>query len=268
MPRASGDLPDPVDHRLAPTAEAVKAAAAARPAQQRAFDAEHVDGRPGRRRSARSVRAPRPGRPRKGSDATGSRCPRRPAGGTANPCSLPSQDRVQPPQPPDWSQSRFIPPPRRRAARIGLKPRRASFMRRPTRVRPSSSATRVLLPLWRSMVFAITWPSRRSSWSLSVPPSPSTSKRWRRPSPGHAQARRQQLHAEQVALAQRQRAHHFVLQFAHIARPAIGQQAFSAASENRRPASADSLSRPPTISGMSCGRSRRAGMCRPMPAMR
>ena len=39
MPGAAGDLPNPVDHRLGAPAEAMKAARAARTAQQRTFDA-------------------------------------------------------------------------------------------------------------------------------------------------------------------------------------------------------------------------------------
>ena len=44
MPRAGGDPPHPLDHRLRATTEAMKAARAARPAQQRTLDAQHIDG--------------------------------------------------------------------------------------------------------------------------------------------------------------------------------------------------------------------------------
>ena len=43
MPGPSSDLAHPVDHRPGAAAEAMKAAAAARPAQERALDAENID---------------------------------------------------------------------------------------------------------------------------------------------------------------------------------------------------------------------------------
>ncbi len=108
MPRQAGQFARSASIIGVPRAgQHVEAPRAAGPAHHRAFEAQDIE-RHRRRCAAHPERdAPRARRPRSARDATAARCPRRRARSASPASSAQISDSVQPPQPPDCSQTRL-----------------------------------------------------------------------------------------------------------------------------------------------------------------